>query len=216
MNNNYIIIGDSITYGIGDFETGGWSAMFKKYIVGKDDSKVCNNYVHIAGFPGATSSDILEKIDGILKAFLHESFSNIVILSIGINDTQEFFGKSKISIEQYKNNIEKIIKYVTDNNCEIIILGLTKIESDEKFLWKSNKYYDNKIISEYDKDLESILSFDSELEKFCTNNKIKYIKMQDVLSKEDFIDGLHPNTNGHQKICDYIIKKLESREEGEK
>lgn len=71
----------------------------KKYIVGKDDSKVCNNYVHIAGFPGATSSDILEKIDGILKAFFHESFSNIVILSIGINDTQEFFGKPKISIE---------------------------------------------------------------------------------------------------------------------
>ena len=70
----------------------------------------------------------------------------------------------------------------------------------------------DKIISEYDKDLESILSFDSELEKLCTNNKIKYIKMQDVLSEEDFIDGLHPNTNGHQKICDYIIKKLESGE----
>ena len=212
MNNNYIIIGDSITYGIGDFETGGWSAMFKKYIVGKDDSKVCNNYVHIAGFPGATSSDILEKIDGILKSFLHESFSNIVILSIGINDTQEFFGKTKISIEQYKNNIEKIIKYVTDNNCELIILGLTKIESDEKFLWKPNKYYDNKIILKYDKYLESILSFDSELKKLCENNKIKYIKMQDVLSKEDFVDGLHPNTNGHQKICNWIIKKLGSRE----
>lgn len=36
--------------------------------------------------------------------------------------------------------------------------------------------------------------------------------MQDVLSKKDFIDGLHPNTNGHQKICDWIIKKLGSRE----
>ncbi len=62
MNTNYIIIGDSITYGIGDFESCGWATMFKNYIINKDDSKVCNNYVHIAGFPGATSSDILEYI----------------------------------------------------------------------------------------------------------------------------------------------------------
>ena len=38
MHTNYIIIGDSITYGIGDFESGGWATMFKNYIVNKDDS----------------------------------------------------------------------------------------------------------------------------------------------------------------------------------
>ena len=27
---NYILIGDSLTYGIGDLETLGWSSMFKK------------------------------------------------------------------------------------------------------------------------------------------------------------------------------------------
>ncbi len=39
MNTNYIIIGDSITYGIGDFESCGWATMFKNYIINKDDSK---------------------------------------------------------------------------------------------------------------------------------------------------------------------------------
>ena len=68
MQKNYIIIGDSITYGIGDFETNGWASMFKNYIVNKDDSKICNNYVHIAGFPGATSTDILNKIESIFFA----------------------------------------------------------------------------------------------------------------------------------------------------
>ena len=61
MNTNYIIIRDSITYGIGDFESSGWASMFKNYIVNKDDSKVCNNYVHVVGFPRATSLDILDK-----------------------------------------------------------------------------------------------------------------------------------------------------------
>lgn len=209
MNNNYIVISDSITYGIGDFENGGWSAMFKNYIVNKDDSKVCNNYVHVAGYPGATSTDILNKIDSILNSFKHEEFTNTVILSIGVNDTQEFNGNQKNSAQQYKENIEKITKLVISNNCNLIILGLTKIESDEKFLWKPNKYYDNNVISEYDKDLELILKYDEELEKLCKDNRIRYIPMRDVLQKEDFIDGLHPNTIGHRKICDYIIKNIE-------
>ena len=208
MNNNYIIIGDSITYGIGDFESGGWAAMFKNYIVKKDNSKECSNYVHVAGFPGAISTDILTKIDSILKSFKHEEFTNTVILSIGVNDTQEFNGSQKNSIEEYKANIEKISKCVMDNDCNMIILGLTRIESDEKFLWKQNKYYDNEIITEYDRDLELILSYDAELENLCKNNRIKYIAMQDILQKADFIDGLHPNHNGHKKICNYIIESI--------
>lgn len=208
MNTNYIIIGDSITYGIGDFENCGWATMLKNYIVNKDDSKVCNNYVHIAGFPGATSSDILNKIDGILQTFLHKEFSNTVILSIGVNDTQVFNGETKNNIEKYKTNIQKIIKNITDKGCNLVILGLTRIESDEKFLWKPNKYYDNDIISEYDRDLKLILDYDAELEKLCKNKKIKYIPMQDVLEKTDFIDGLHPNHNGHKKIAEYVIESL--------
>ncbi len=208
MNNNYIVIGDSITYGIGDLESGGWSAMLKNYIVNKDDSKMCNNYVHLAGFPGATSTDILNKIEYIFNSFKHEEFKNIVILSIGVNDTQEFNGNNKNSIEQYKSNIEKISKYIMQQDAALIVLGLTRIECDEKFLWKPNEYYNNEVISEYDRDLEAILKFDSELEEFCKENKIKYISMQDVLQKDDFIDGLHPNQKGHKKIFERIKKYL--------
>lgn len=194
METNYIIIGDSITYGIGDFKNGGWATRFKNYIVNQNDSKVCSNYVHIAGFPGATSLDILNKINSILQTFRQEEFTNTVILSIGVNDTQVFNGEPKNNIEQYKSNIEKIVKIVTDKECNLVILGLTKIESDEKFLWKPNKYYNNAIISEYD----------AKLKELCKNNKIKYIPMQEVLRKEDFIDGLHPNHKGHKKIFEYI------------
>lgn len=208
MRNNYIIIGDSITYGIGDFENCGWATMFKKYIVNKDDSKECTNYVHIAGFPGARSNDILDKINSILQLFKHEEFENIVLLSIGINDTQEFNGTQRNSLEKYKENIIKIAKSVIESNCKLIILGLTRIESDEKFFWKPNKYYDNEIISEYDRDLKLILEYDTELENICKSNKINYIPMQDILQKEDFIDGLHPNTKGHRKIFERIIERL--------
>ena len=96
MKNNYIVIGDSITYGIGDFESGGWATMFKQYIVNKDDSKVCNNYVHIAAFPGATSTDILNKIDNIENLQIQLCFllalmilkNLMVILKIVLNNIE--------------------------------------------------------------------------------------------------------------------------------
>ena len=90
----------------------------------------------------------------------------------------------------------------------MIILGLTRIECDERFLWKPNKYYDNSIISEYDRDLELILNYDTELKKLCQERRINYISMKDVLRKEDFIDGLHPTTEGHRKMCEYIIDEI--------
>lgn len=208
MGTNYIIIGDSMTYGIGDFEEGGWATMFKNHMINKDDSKVCNNYVHIAALPGATSSDILNKIDSILQSFMHKEFSNTVILSIGVNDTQVFNGEPKNSIESYKANIEKIAKFITDKGCNLVILGLTKIESDEKFLWKPDKYYDNGIISEYDRNLKLILDYNAKLEELCKNHRIRYIPMQEILEKEDFIDGLHPSHKGHKKIFEYIVKAM--------
>lgn len=201
METNYIIIGDSITYGIGDFESGGWATMFKNYIVNTDDSKVGNNYVHIAGFPGATSSDILNKINSLLQSFIYEGHTNTVIIFIGVNDTQVLHEEPEDNREQYKSNIEKIAKIVTDKGCNLIILGLTSIESDEKFLWKPNKYW------EYDRDVKIVLKYDAALKEVCKKNKIKYIPMQEVLEKNDFIDGLHPNQNGHKKIFEYIINR---------
>lgn len=203
MNNNYIIIGDSIVYGIGDYEYGGWAEIFKRFIVGQDDSKICNNFVQIAGFPGATSNDIANKIDSILDTYQHNSFNNIVILSIGVNDTQCFNGDYKVSKENFKRNIEVIAKKVANRGLKLIILGLTRIEID-RLEFKPNKFYDNTNIDEYDKDLKIILENDNTLKELCIANKIQYVPMQDVLQVEDFIDGLHPNTQGHMKIFEIV------------
>ena len=197
MNKNYIIVGDSLTYGIGDYDNGGWASLFKKDIVSKDDSKVCSNYVHIAAFPGATSTIILNKIDSIYQAFKNDEFDNVVILSIGVNDTQEFNGSNKTSLEDYRKNIESIIKYVT-KEAELIIVGLARIESDDKFYWKPSKFYSNEILNKYD----------SELENICQENNIKYIKTRDILDKSDYIDGLHPNQVGHRKTYERIKEEI--------
>ena len=204
---NYIIIGDSITYGIGDSETGGYASMFKKYIVDKDTSIVCSNFVQIAGFPGATSKDILSRIDNLLDGLKDDEFDNVVILSIGVNDSKYFNGDFYVSKENYKENMKELIKKITDMGCELILLGLTRIELDE-LEFKEGKFFSNVNIEDYEKDLRIILDNDDELKELSKDNGIKYIEMKDVLSKDDYIDGLHPNTKGHRKMFERIKDSL--------
>ncbi len=103
MKNNYIIIGDSIIYGVGGYQQNGWVSMLKNELLNREGTKESTKYVHCIGFPGATSKDISEKIEAIVNTYYSIDMNNTFFISIGVNDTQIFKGKSKVSIDEYKN-----------------------------------------------------------------------------------------------------------------
>ncbi|MEK7139780.1 MAG: SGNH/GDSL hydrolase family protein, partial [Patescibacteria group bacterium] len=51
---------------------------------------------------------------------------------------------------------------------------------------------------------------DNAIEKFCEDNKLKFISMDSVVENDDLVDGLHPNTRGHIKIFNRIKSEVES------
>lgn len=197
MKNNFIVIGDSIVYGIGGYEQNGWVSMLKNKLLNQEGTKESTNYVHCVGFPGATSIDILGKIESIINTYYNKDMNNVFLLSIGVNDTQIFKGKNKNGIDDYEKNITEIINTINKNdNCKIVVLGLTEIrEKEEPFFWKTDKYYDN----------DTIVSYDGILREVCINNKVEYISMMDVLGENDYIDGLHPNDSGYDKIAQKVF-----------
>lgn len=199
MKNNFIIIGDSISYGIGGKETGGWAELFKQSIVNKDDTKECSSYVQIAAYPGATSKDILDRAEAIFETFKSDESRNIVILAIGLNDTQELDGKNRISSMVSIENIQKLAMFFQERG-DLIVVGLTKIEKNGKFFWKPSKYYDNNDIELYD----------SLIEKVSTQLCAEYIPLRDTLTSGDYADGVHPNDKGHQKIFDVVREKVKT------
>ena len=83
---------------------------------------------------------------------------------------------------------------------DLIMLGLTRVDSKDKFFWKPRKFYDNDTIDFYD----------SLIEKECKILCAEYIPLRDVLTHEDYIDGLHPNDEGHKKIFGVVKEKVES------
>ena len=199
MKNNYIIIGDSIPYGVGRTGPSGWADLFKSDIVLHDDTKECSSYVHLAAFPGATSEDIKARANGIFEAFKSDSSRNIVILAIGLNDSQEINLKRKVLLPTYEENMQNIIKFFQER-AEVFVVGLTKVQSDGKFSWKPGKFYENSVIKAYDSFLEEISP------QLCA----QYISLRGVLTDDDYVDGVHPNDNGHRKIFEVVKEKVES------
>jgi len=192
---NICIFGDSITWGASDFEKSGWVERLKSHCLEKyDDVNIYN-----LGIPGNTTNDLLKRFKS--EAIIREP--DLIIFAIGINDSGYEEEKNKISINLkfFRKNIIKLVKIAKKITNKIIFIGLTRVdESKTKPIeCECNVYYENEIIEK----------FDTTLKEISKENNFDYIEMKNILSNEDLDDGLHPNSNGHEKIFQEVLKNIE-------
>lgn len=203
MKNNIIICGDSIVYGVGDdSEKGGWANRLKSIFDKENNGKTNKNYVHSIGFPGAKTADIVARFENICEAIHFEGTNEIIILSIGVNDTQ-FNGEQvrASELEIFETNIKTLIDTAKRYSKNILFAGLTRVRQDDDkktFKWKEGKFFDNKIIEE----------FDERLKEICSENGCEYLSTAHLLSSGQLNDGLHPNPIGHLTLCNAVYNKI--------
>ena len=198
MKKNYIIIGDSLPYGVGDYLNNGWVALLKKEIMVLDqNSKNVSNYVHSAAFPGATSKVIAYRIDSILDTYVFDAdnVENEVVLSIGVNDTKTINGEQQINLSNFIVNITSIIQKVRSRHCNITILGLTRTIPTTYVEFKEGQFFVNDVIDRYDEILKEI----------CGLYNVDYIELSHILEQNHYHDGIHPNSEGHKLIYQKVI-----------
>lgn len=65
--------------------------------------------------------------------------------------------------------------------------------------FKSNVYYFN----------ERLFLFHTHMKQIAEEEKIFFLSIRDLLQKNDFSDGLHPNSHGHEKIFQVMKSSLE-------
>jgi len=189
------IFGDSITWGAGDSEKGGWAERLKVYFAKKYYINIYN-----LGISGNTTEDLLKRIESESK--FREP--NIIVFAIGINDAQFIHStnSNRISDNNFRNNIEKLYTIAKKFTTKIIFIGLTQVDESKTrpIPWDTNKTYTN----------ERIKQFDQIIKDFCSENNLKFIPVNDLLNNDDLIDGLHPNTQGHIKMFKRIKPEIES------
>lgn len=188
------VFGDSITYGAWDREKCGWVTRLRLNL--ETDSEKSYNNVFNLGISGDTTEGVKKRFYSEIETRKKEQNESIVLFAIGTNDTQDINGKYRVTLEEFENNIISLIEMARKYTTHIGFLGLTKVDETKvvPLPWNKEKSYFN----------EKIIKFDNKLQEICKKNNIKYLKLYDLLSANDLEDGLHPSTQGHQKLSDKI------------
>ena len=138
---------------------------------------------------GGTTETILERFES--EAKIREA--DALIFQSGGNDSclKSKNGPNQIPIDQFRKNIEEIIKKTRDITPNIIFIGFKNVnEAKTAPVSREDIYYVNTEIKKYNEVMKIV----------CEKNDILYLNIFGLLNNEDFEDGLHPNSVGHEKI----------------
>ncbi len=194
------IFGDSITAGACDGEMGGWADRLKIYF--ENDEAAEFHEVYNLGIGGDTT-------DGLLKRFANENEArnpDVILIAIGINDSKYINLKDNplVPLERFGSNLAEIIRQAKRFTEKIAFIGLTKVDESRTMptLPETDKYFDN----------ENITLYNSKLREICAENNLLFVEMLDLLEVGDLVDGVHPDSQGHEMMFQQIKDALLANE----
>lgn len=185
------IWGDSITWGATDHEKEGWANRLRHYFYNESDEDLS---VYNVGISGDNSDDLMKRFE--VECIAREP--DVIIFAIGTNDSQYVESKDnpRVSLKKYEENLQNLIDIAKKHSTKIGFIGLTKVVENKvmPIPWSPTKYYDN----------ENVKLYDDKLKEVVSKNNLPYLYMFDLLEDEELEDGLHPNSNGHEKMFQRI------------
>jgi len=191
-SNNFIFIGDSLTFGYGVKKDKCWIELLKKYFLTSNlDFSITNK-----GINGNTTTDMLNRFTEDVT--IHNPKS--IFIMGGTNDLL-----SNRPLSLVIDNMELMLKEAfstTDNIFIGIPPRIIKEDAYKLFMVSSN----------YDYCENNLPKLRIELIKLCNKYKIKYVDFYNttlnINPKEIFLDGIHFNENGHDILSKEFIKTL--------
>ncbi|MBI4086592.1 hypothetical protein HY416_01270 [Candidatus Kaiserbacteria bacterium] len=190
------VFGDSITHGASDYKKGGWVERLKAYCM----EKYADVSIYNLGISGDTSSGVLRRF----KVEAEEREPDITIFAVGINDSRYAESKEKrqVSADVFEKNLAKLLFLSRKIADKVMFVGLTEVDESKTMpiLCDIERYYDN----------ESVREYNGIIENCCEKNDVEYVSMKGVVVADDLEDGLHPNSHGHEKMFQAVLKKLDT------
>lgn len=195
-----LVFGDSVSWGAFDLDSGGWVERLKiKYLRTYNEGKGVGFYN--LSVSSNNTKGLINSIEKDIDKFNYiEPEDYIFIFSIGLNDCCYVDSKKdfSISLDEYENNLKTIINLAKKYTNKIVFLGLTMVDESKTNPWIKDEYWENDDLKKYNNVLKSI----------CFHYSVGFIKMENVICKDDLFDGLHPNNHGHKKIFNFVDKYL--------
>lgn len=209
MFNQVFILGASMAYGVAGVS--GWADLVKQHLHGKRYTKDSyNSRYEIYNFakPGATIDFVKDTFLTQLKDYKKDG-NVIAIVQVGGNDAKaintpdnyvspvDYFGS------QYEELIVDLSKYFD----KVIAVGLPLVD-EAKTTPKTDPFSDDIFYFTN----ERVQSFSDKSKQICENYNIDFVEIADDedewVTKCLFLDGLHPNQDGHDLMFKKILPSL--------
>ncbi len=195
--------GDSITYGAWDIKKSGWATQLRQFL---DDLQEKNPDYYCLfynlGIPGETTDGLVKRFENELTAREREGEEAVFIFAFGANDAAYLSNEKslRVSKEDFKINLEKVIKKATVISKKILIVNILPVIEKMNSTPRNGKIRLNKYMDEYN----------YVLREMADQFKVRLIDVNSVFMKVGhenlFIkdDGLHPNDEGHRIMFETI------------
>ncbi|NCO76153.1 MAG: G-D-S-L family lipolytic protein [Cyanobacteria bacterium] len=197
-----IAIGDSLIYGYGDTEGGGWVERLRRYFMNSDQDHVLYNL----GIRGDGISQVNSRLcqEFSHRGELRNKYPDLIILSVGVNDTPRLGhiqGRNLTNYQKFTEDINSLLDQA-QKLCSVMFVGMIPVD-EEKMPFLDCLYYN----------LRDQYHYKEVTKQACETRNIPYLDLFDMwMSRGEYWrktqmskDGLHPNIKGYESLFHEIV-----------
>jgi lysophospholipase L1-like esterase len=201
-----LIFGDSIAYGEYDSQ-GGWADRLKAFYFEQHVASGNNNTEAISLFNVSMPGELVKPLSMRLpretvarRSTWGRETEFAYVFAVGLNDTfVDDVGTPLSTPQKFMQDLEDLLAVALLFSSNILFIGLTPVEDGDERVqnYSCDRIWQFELILRMFVKKHS-LPFVGLFEKLRQHNKEEYI----------FVDGLHPNDEGHRLIFDRVRPKL--------
>jgi lysophospholipase L1-like esterase len=198
-----VALGDSLIYGFGDPDGGGWVERLRRLWMLPDSP---GHVVYNLGVRGDRTMQVQQRLEMEFRhrGELRNRVPDLIILSVGVNDSSrvgKLHGKNYTDFSRFEAEINVLLEQA-QQLCPVLFVGMVPV-NESKMPFADCLYYNHTDQYKY-KEVTRLA---------CTGMGIPYLDIFQMWMQQgekwlcDRIskDGLHPNTLGYQTLLENVV-----------
>jgi lysophospholipase L1-like esterase len=198
-----VALGDSLIYGFGDPEKGGWIEQLRRWWMLPDSA---GHVLYNLGVRGDRTQQVAQRLEVEFRhrGELRNRVPDLIILSVGVNDSARLArsdGRVYTDFAVFEKEIASLLD-LAQQLCPVLFVGIVPVD-EAKMPFLDCFYYNHADQYRYKQATRTA----------CQQRQIPYLDIFDMWMERGEAwrlkrlsdDGLHPNTLGYQALLEDVI-----------
>lgn len=198
-----IALGDSLIYGYGDPQGGGWIERLRRLWMSPDTK---GHVLYNLGIRGDRVTQVSQRLaqEFRYRGELRNRFPDVIILSVGVNDSPRLGrleGKNFTDLPRFQADLDHLLDQA-QQLCPVLFIGMVPVD-ETKMPFFDCLYYN----------LKDQYIYKEITKQACKQRGIPYLDTFELWQQNGenwcrerlAADGLHPNTLGYEALLESIL-----------